>query len=243
MNNPKLQKHCKIQIVNSYETDLSLNLKLNSLFQWFSEIAWEHAKALGVGFEELANTNKFWILSGMFLEITKLPKWQDKLILETWPSGISGMHYTREFKLYAEDGELLAAAESLWVIFDKNLGKPIVPEEFSYLDNVCKEKATSLIFSKIRPRKNLVPIFKETAKYTDIDMHKHVNNAVYIRWIENCTGDIFPNTVKTLKIQYLSEVKLNDKISFYGNKTENQYYWEAQINDDKVCFRAEVELW
>ena len=32
------------QQVRSYDIDENLELKLNVIFQWFSEIAWEHAK-------------------------------------------------------------------------------------------------------------------------------------------------------------------------------------------------------
>lgn len=236
-------KYKKEYLVNSYESDVNLNLKINSLFQWFSEIAWENAKLLGVGFEELADADRFWVLTGISLQINRLPKWQDKVILETWPSGISGLHYTREFKLYSSGGECLASAGSTWVIFDKATAKPVAPEEFNYLTDVSKEKAIDNVFSKIRPRKDLFPAFKETAQHTDIDMHKHVNNAVYIRWIENCTGDIFPRRINTLKIQYLHEVKLHDEIVIFNEKTQNHYYWEARINGDKLCFRAEVGLY
>ena len=235
-------KYTKEYLVNSYETDANLNLKLYSLFQWVTEIAWEHAKLLGAGFEELALSNRIWILSGISLQINKLPKWQDTIKLETWPSGINGLHYSREFKLYSSNGEVLASAGSTWVILDKTISKPVALQEFKYLGEITKEKAIDNLFSKIRPHKNLFPAFKEIAKHTDIDMHKHVNNAVYVRWIENCTGDIFPRRINTLKIQYLNEIKLNDEVVIFNEKTENHYYWEARINGDKLCFRAEVGL-
>lgn len=74
------------QQVRSYDIDENLELKLNVIFQWFSEIAWEHAKTLGIGFEELKNVDKFWVLNSVNVEINKLPKWQDQLILETYPA-------------------------------------------------------------------------------------------------------------------------------------------------------------
>ncbi len=235
-------KYTKEYIVNSYESDVNLDLKINSLFQWFSEIAWEHAKSLGVGFEELEKIERFWVLTGFRLHVNKLPKWQDKVRLETWPSGISGLHYTREFKFYSSNNECLAVASSIWVIFDKILAKPVMPKEFYSLTNISNEKAIDAVFSKIRPRKDLILAFNETAKHTDIDMNKHVNNAVYIRWIENCLGDIYPARIKTLKIQYIHEVKVNEEIQIFSDVSNNVHHWEAKINGDKICFRAEVEL-
>ena len=56
---------------------------------------------------------------------------------------------------------------------------------------------------------------EETARYTDIDMHHHVNNAVYVNWIENIMGNILPNKIKRFKIQFSNELKLGDKVSIF----------------------------
>ena len=98
MDNLQNASYFKNHLVNSYETDRNENLKFYSLFQWFTEIAWEHAKKLGLGFEELQETDKFWILSGINLKIIRLPKWQAKVKSQTWPSGQNKFFFTREFK-------------------------------------------------------------------------------------------------------------------------------------------------
>ncbi len=243
MDNLQNASYFKNHLVNSYETDRNENLKFYSLFQWFTEIAWEHAKKLGLGFEELQETDKFWILSGINLKIIRLPKWQAKVKLQTWPSGQNKFFFTREFKLFSENDECLIAASSTWIIYDKKEQKPVIPEGYDFAGKSHTEKAIDSLFGKLRPRKNLVPEFKETAKHSDIDMHQHVNNAEYIRWIENCIGDIEPRRVNTLKIQYLHEVKVNDEVVIFLEKTDSNYFWEARINGDKLCFRAEVGLY
>lgn len=230
------------QQVRSYDIDENLELKLNVIFQWFSEIAWEHAKTLGIGFEELKNVDKFWVLNSVNVEINKLPKWQDQLILETWPSGISGIQYTREFQFYDDKQNILIAASSSWVIIDKNTLRPILPPEFSYLDELLKEKATDNLLKKIPLHKDLKFETEETARYTDIDMHHHVNNAVYVNWIENIMGNILPNKIKRFKIQFSNELKLGDKVSIFTKKENNYIYWESLKSDNKVCFRAEAEF-
>jgi acyl-ACP thioesterase len=125
MNNLQDASYFKDHLVNSYEADRNENLKFYSLFQWFTEIAWEHAKQLGLGFEELQETNKFWILSGINLKVIRLPKWQDKVKLQTWPSGQNKFFFTREFKLFSENNEWLIAASSTWIIYDKKEQKPV----------------------------------------------------------------------------------------------------------------------
>jgi len=198
---------------------------------------------LGVGFDELKKSNLYWVLSSVHISVKKLPKWQDITFLETWPSGISGAQFTREFNLYSENNDLLVSASTNWVMIDNQTNKPRVPEEYSFLSETKTTKAVDSIFSKVRPRKDMFPAFKECAKYSDIDLNNHVNNAVFVRWVENCIGNIAPRRINSFKIQYLNPVKLNDEVVIFNESTSNAYYFEARINGDPICFRAEISLY
>lgn len=228
--------------VNSYESDRSLNLKINCLFQWFSEIAWEHAKRLNLGFEDLGETDYYWVLLGMRVEIKKLPKWQDDVKLQTWPSGISGLYFSREFILFDSDNEILASASSSWLIYNRTTLRPVVPKGNEYGYNTNSQKAVNEQFSKLRPHNCLIPEFSVVAQYADIDMHQHVNNAVYIKWMENYFGDLHPQKITNIKIQYLKEVKLGEEVFISFCKENNIYYCEASVSNEKTCFRAEIEI-
>lgn len=239
----KQKIHKRIFQLKSYEVDNNLKLKLNVIFQWFSEIAWEHAKALGVGFEELNDIDKFWVLNSVNVEINNLPSWQETVVLETWPSGISGIQYTREFKIYDANNNLLVGASSSWVIIDKKSFRPILPIEFSYLENICNEKATENLLKKIPNAKDLSFVKKELANYTDIDMHQHVNNAVYVAWIENILEISLNKRIKRFKIQFSNELKLEEEISIFAKQNQDYIYLESLKSDNKTCFRAEVEFY
>ena len=240
MNELNSVSHFKNFTVSSYECDQNLNLKTHCLFQWFSEIAWEHAKKLNFGFEELNSTDYYWVLLGMNVRIEKLPVWQQKIKLQTWPSGIEGLYFSREFMLFDESDNLLVAARSTWLIYNRQTNRPIIPtgKEFEYKTNNTKAVETN--FSKLKAQSNFDKKFNVIANYTDIDLHKHVNNAVYIKWIENIMKDIFPNKISEIKIQYIKEVKIDDVIEISVKQEDNICFYEALVNADKVCFRAEV---
>lgn len=228
--------------VNSYETDRNLNLKLNCLFQWFSEIAWGQVKQTDLGFEGLNNADKYWVLLGMNVKINRLPKWQDFVKIQTWPSGASGLYFTREFLLFDDKGDCLAAASSTWLIYDRVTLRPVVNDDIDYEKRTNSKKAVEQEFVKLRPFKNTKPQFDITAKYTDIDMHQHVNNSVYIKWIEDYFGNLELQTIKTIRIQYLKEVKLNDEIIVSFGHDNGIVYCEAILkSENKTCFRAEIE--
>ena len=55
--------------VNFYEVGIDEKLIPFSLFNYFQDIAAEHAVNLGFGREDLIKMNKFWILSRMAMEV------------------------------------------------------------------------------------------------------------------------------------------------------------------------------
>ena len=70
-------------MVHSYDVDFNKHLTLTSLFNYFQEIAWEHAGVLRFGYEDLSENNQFWVLSRMRVEISRLPQWTENIKLIT----------------------------------------------------------------------------------------------------------------------------------------------------------------
>ena len=236
--------YSKKYVVTSYEVNNKLTLKLNCLFQWFSEIAWEHAKELNVGFEEMETSNIYWVLIGVKTKINKFPKWQDKLTLRTAPTGIKGLYFDREFILNDEKDNVLVEADSKWLIIDRNTLKPLksVEDDYKYLQ-IKDNTVLDFEFTRLHRKTGLTNTCNEIAKYTDVDMHQHINNAIYVRWVENILG-LYSNNINSFSIQFLKEVKQNDNVIInYSDKIDNKIFFEAIIdNTDVHCFRADVKL-
>jgi acyl-ACP thioesterase len=233
--------------VNSYEANNKLQLKLNCIFQWFSEIAWEHAKILDVGFEDMKGIDAFWVLIGIKLKINELPKWQDRTTLYTEPTGIEGLYFSREFTLKDDNNKVLLEADSKWLIIDKNTGKPIKSVATTYQHLKDKKTKLDFEFERLREKRNSNNIYKASAEYTDIDLHQHVNNAVYVRWIENILwniGRISTNDISIFNIQFLKEMRQGDNVIInFSDTINNKIFCEAIIENTNIhCFRAEIEL-
>lgn len=238
MDNRKVYK--KNFTVKSYEADINLKLKINCLLQWFSDISWEHANNLGLGFESLSTHKLHWALVGYNIFIYDLPKWKDNVIIETWTSGISGLQYGREYKLLDLEHNCLAAASSSWIIFDEDLSRPVTSELAQVLDLKQIPKATEDGYIKLRPFKDCIFYKELRAEYTDIDLNRHVNNAVYMRWIEDIYKEITEKSIKSIKIQYIDEVKLHQKLKFHYSYDSFLFRLEAMSADNKCCMRAEI---
>jgi len=232
----KIEKHRKRQIITSFDTNRDKRLKLNSLFQHLSEIAWEHAKILGVGFEDFHSTNRFWVLNSISVEVNKMPVWQDEVELVTWPSGLLKLFFTREFEVLDKDGEILVKASSTWLIVDRKSMRPIIPRDYDYLEKYALEKTSLTGPVKIEMLSSFDKVAEIRSEYTDIDMHQHVNNSVFIRWIENSISCEVLKDSYYFGIQFIKEMKVDQIADVLLDKNSNKF--EIKNSDNKTHVRA-----
>lgn len=221
------------------ETDWNSNIRVYCLCQWFSEIAWEHLKLLNLNFEDISDSDYFWVLLDYDIKIENLPKWQQEVNLKTYPSGINDFYFAREFVLSDKDGNFLAGASSTWLILNKQK-KIIIPkgERFDNY-NFITQKVVSEKIPKLKKQNDYTTERLLKVEHSDTDMHKHVNNAVYIKWIEDCIEK--NKQIKELKIRYLKELYNQDMFVIKLKSEKNNFYFEGKSeNNNKSFFLAEV---
>ena len=93
-------------------------LKFPALLQMLQEIATEHAQMLGVDYSSLAAEGLGWALSKIIVSIDELPKWGERVFIETWASARDRIVTYREFVARDRDGKRLFTARSQWLVFD-----------------------------------------------------------------------------------------------------------------------------
>lgn len=95
--------------VRHREADRNGRLKLLSWFDFLQEAAANHAARLGVGLNALTERGQLWVLSRLKLEIRRSPQIGEELTVETYPSGVNRLFFTREFQVFDKSGEVIAA--------------------------------------------------------------------------------------------------------------------------------------
>ena len=102
--------------VRHREADRNGRLKLLSWFDFLQEAAANHAARLGVGLNALTERGRLWVLSRLKLEIRRSPRIGEELTVETYPSGVNRLFFTREFQVFDKSGEVIARASSAWLL-------------------------------------------------------------------------------------------------------------------------------
>lgn len=177
-----VKKFKKEYVVKSYEADAHGFLRLLALMNILQDAADGSAMELGFGFEDCAKRGVSWVGSNYLLKINRLPKMHEKFIIETWPAEAKLWGAIRDFVVYDEKGQILLKASSQWVLIDIERKRPVPLAKHFTEYKALEERALEVEFS--RPSEFLDSQTEQTFKvrFDDIDINKHVNNAVYPLW-------------------------------------------------------------
>ncbi|MDA3905182.1 MAG: thioesterase [Bacteroidales bacterium] len=232
--------------VSWHDVDFSGFLSLYSLFNFAQATAWKHAEELGFGFEELGDNKLAWVLFGMRIKIIgNLPQWQQNLIIQTQPKGISGMFANRDYRMLDTDNQLIAIGSSNWLVIDIETRRPLrLDKVFDSLRFV--ENPENLV-SRIKTKGDF-PLSQNnyTVKTSDIDYYGHVNNAKYISWITDLYSpeQLKEHPLDEILVNFLQETRFGDQIEIFTDKAENNgkvRYKMQRKSDEKVILLAEAE--
>ena len=186
------------------------NQNLGSFFKLIQEAAVIHSEKVGYDSKTLLDRGAVWILNALEAEIYRYPRLREEVSVVTWHKKSKGFKAFRDFYVYAGD-EKLAAASSLWLYFDirrKRLAR--VPDETGQVYASEAQDALAGSLESWKPRDDFTPGFETDicVRHSDFDPLNHVNNAVYLDYLETlvarCGGR--RNKIAGIKIQYKKEI-------------------------------------
>lgn len=193
------------------ETDPDRNLTLSNLINYFQDCSTFQSEAIGRGFDFLEPRNRVWLLSSWQVILHRLPKLGEAVQIGTWAHEFSALFGGRNFIMKTESDELLAVANSIWILADTTTGRPvkITPE---YAEGYETGEPFPMEYA---PRKIAAPAhYTEETPFTitqsHLDYNQHVNNAQYIRMAEGFLPEDFE--VGELRANYQKSALLHDVI-------------------------------
>lgn len=194
------------------EIGMDGKLTLPSLIDYFQDCSNFQSEALGVGLRHLMRMHRAWVLAGWQILINRYPGMGEDVRISTWAYDFKAFQGFRNFTLETADGELLAAANSIWVYMDLEQMRLVrTPEE--EVAAYGNAEALDLPFGS---RKVRIPKEGGTARETitvmehHLDTNCHVNNAWYVTMAQACLPKEF--TAGGLRVEYKMQAHLADRI-------------------------------
>jgi medium-chain acyl-[acyl-carrier-protein] hydrolase len=231
-----------------YTDDVDHDDKLTpaAAFNYFQEVAENHAEELGMGREAMAAASQTWILSRMSAVLDRRTGRGSEIRVRTWPRGTDRLFAIRDYEMRDEADLIVARGRSAWLILDLTTLRPRRPETLT--EGIPKNEGADALADGAKglpERKDLVEVGRRTAAYSDIDYNGHVNNARYVQWIQDAlpAEEIEAADRLRLDINYLSEVKPGGTVSLWTGRIDGGWAIQGRhVDADTPAFRAELFL-
>lgn len=230
--------------IKSFDVDFQQNLKPSALMQFFQEVASNHAANLGGGYDVLIERGLFWALSRLKVEIIRMPNWEEVIEIETWPCGIEGLFFRRDYIVYDKDQQVAIRAVSGWILVAVANLRPQRPSQLGIaLPSNSGKRALDSFPERITTHTNLVA-FHKTVAYNEIDQNLHVNNTRYLDWATDCFQMAHYQSYKLagFTLEFLSETHWGDEIELRTSTSDLKSDIEAcELTTGTILFKSVME--
>ncbi|MDO5715103.1 MAG: thioesterase [Tissierellia bacterium] len=213
------------------------SISLADIGKLFLESSNDHSESMGHYEEALRNKGYGWIIYKWSFKIHDLQERKDKVQISTWISSSGKLQVQREFQLFKEN-ELLVEGSVIFILMDWQKKKPIpIPTELSKQFDKNEEAIfprIPKIFHHGKPIQERISFIKKQ----DIDGNGHVNNLVYIQWLEESLKELDDqnHSFSIFRIHYLQELRKSEKVLIKTYQEENGLSFE--IIGKEIAARA-----
>ena len=227
--------------VLSKDVDGNRDLRLSVMFSMIQEAAIAHTTELGMGRHMTLDRGFLWIITIQDVAVTRLPVYDEKIAIESWPGKTMHVYFPRYTRILSESGDILVEASTIWGLMDRNDRHLIFPEEHDIEIPENKEMPT-LSFPRSPVIKNGVKVNSFTGPYSYIDINGHMNNTRYFDLAEDTMPEkLHDRTPKRIRTSYSLEVPYKASIDLLTEITDTSYAMEGLSSDGKTFFKLSFE--
>ena len=207
--------------IRGTETDMRDELVPLSLVSMLQETASLDAERGMLGATALDAGGYCWLLLRTSVRLSAIPKWKDRIIVDTWTNGVERLFSIRDFAITSPDGQFYGKATTSWLVVDKKNHRP---QKISVLNSqkIMEKSVSALGYNCPRLEEALFklpesPLLSKYAGYSEIDRNSHVNNTRYVAWCMDAIGmkGIPERKWIGMDINYNSEVRMGETIDLY----------------------------
>ena len=232
--------------ISSYDLNPKGQARLTSIANFCQELAYHHASKLGFGYADMKARKTTWVLSRMRIRMESYPVWDDRVTMETWPSGVDKLFALRDFRIRNREGEVIGVASTAWLILNIDTHRLIRPKEalehFKMI--VHPEQVFAHPLDKIDVPGETRVMKHHTVVFSDLDIIGHVNNVKYMEWcIDALTiGSAPEREIREFEINFNHEALIGDEVEIRGHDLsgDDTRFLAARKSDGKEIIRAKM---
>ena len=192
--------------VRPTEVDRYGRLKPSAMLLYIQQTAGDHFNTDDLSYDALAQRGIFWAVIRHRVQVTRLPREDETITLETWPMPTTRVAYPRSTVAYDADGKELFRSICLWILMDLNNRSMLLPKKSGVTVEGTLRGDELPSPGSLMPK----PLAENTLRrvvFSDLDRNGHMNNARYLDW----TQDLLPasfheaHSLKDMTMCYINE--------------------------------------
>lgn len=202
----------------------------------------EHSIVGGLSFNDMQRFDQAWVLSRIRVEITELPKWQDKVMVKTWIESLQGANSVRNIEMYLNERKIVGAS-TFWAVLNTKLRKSealALPHD--HFEKFPEWHATKIPISRINVLKETEIVTERKVALSDLDIVNHANNVKYLEWCFDAMDikPILKMQLQNFEMNFLRELNLGDEVQVNAVAGEKPQLFTV-TKGGKVCFATQLE--
>lgn len=197
-----------------------------------------HTKLFGIGFQQLIQQHKAWVLCHTYYDVRRLPVDYEVVTIRTWSRGTNGLYAWRDFEMIDKDGNIIVAASTSWVVIDTDARRVVrlgeIVEGFEHHPNLATDidKLPRLRVPQDTSAQLIVE--GQPVVLSMLDHTQHVNNSEYIKWVFDHLPEGYTTAAPfKLHVEYIKETQPNDKVNIILHRRSDTDELMFQIDNSQ----------
>lgn len=261
--------HVRAFRVRHHECDAYGNVRPEVYMRYAQEAAFDASAAAGYGMDRYEEIDRLWLARETEIEYLHPLRYGDRIQVKTWVVDFRRVRSLRAYEFYHEaTGELVARASTDWVHLELSTGRPvkISPEMKAafFPEGPPPPAPPRERFPEVAPPPDAFGQSRR-AEWRDIDPAGHVNNTVYLAYVEECVRQALSTcgwpqsrleaqglalTIGSHRIEYRQPALLEDALkatTWFSDVRVSSPIWHCLItrpaDDAKIAHAVTVTGW
>lgn len=229
------------------DCDLHSRLRISNLFRFMEESAIADAEQNGFGIWKMVKHGYTYAISRIKLRIHHTPVWGEKLTISTWTKGYyKDKVALKDYLILDAQGNSIAQGTSSWLLVNLKTGKSENPEMSPFPPPVFPNKeALPQMLDILEPGTNPQVVLEKEARYSDLDMNRHVNNCRYTDWVMDAFSleELKARPLRSIQINFISQIPYQGKVKIVRFENTNHHALLFGVNSEDpsiIHFQARI---
>lgn len=211
------------------DTDLKRNLSPSSLLLFSQEMSISHTKMLGFGREKTLDRGLLWVILKERFEITRMPCYDEKIMLVTYPGEMLHFFFPRHFLLLDSKKNVLVRGSALWALMDEKKRTIVDPKEYQVIiKGFSHGDELPLLFSNKTPV--LDHSIELSAGYSHCDLNGHLNNSAYLDLMMDLIPSdyLLSHLLKRIDLTFSKEIRFGETFKTDFGCSDDTYFFKSR---------------